>query len=376
MIIKEGRAIIRTSIDQREIFYNPRGRFTRSLGVAVVAAESSIKRRKIDVADVLAATGVRGIRYYLESDSVNVIFLNDISKSAYKLIRENLRVNRVERAEISCLDANLFLAQRFREKDKLDFIDIDPYGSPAPFIDLAVSAVKVDGLLAITSTDLAPLCGIYPWASFRKYGGKPFKDEFCHEMAARILIFALQQACGRRERFAETVLTCYSEHYLRIYARIRRGKKKFPKEDIGVMYRCLKCLEIFVRRIDNPLEKCPLCGSRLNVAGPLWIGNIHRKEFLEQVGKFVERVYEIKDRDRIRSFVKVAISENDYPPYHFDISRASKRLKVSSPSVNSVIEKLKSIGFRATRTHFNPTGIKTNAPYNELLKIIRELSIA
>lgn len=40
-----------------------------------------------------------------------------------------------------------------------DAIDLDPYGTPVQFLDSAVQAVSEGGLLAVTATDMAVLCG-------------------------------------------------------------------------------------------------------------------------------------------------------------------------------------------------------------------------
>ena len=44
-----------------------------------------------------------------------------------------------------------------RMKNKFDCVDIDPYGSPSPFIDAAVQCVSDGGLLMITATDMVLL---------------------------------------------------------------------------------------------------------------------------------------------------------------------------------------------------------------------------
>jgi len=44
-----------------------------------------------------------------------------------------------------------------QEKARVDVVDLDPYGTAAPFIDTAVQAVKDEGLLCVTCTDLAVL---------------------------------------------------------------------------------------------------------------------------------------------------------------------------------------------------------------------------
>jgi len=54
--------------------------------------------------------------------------------------------------------STLLYAHR-EESDRVDVIDLDPYGTAAPFIDSAVQAVADGGLLCVTCTDLAVLAG-------------------------------------------------------------------------------------------------------------------------------------------------------------------------------------------------------------------------
>ncbi|RLG60940.1 tRNA (guanine(10)-N(2))-dimethyltransferase [Candidatus Geothermarchaeota archaeon] len=372
LFVKEGKALIKTKLNEKEVFYNPRGKFTRSLGVIVVAAEGEVKGRELVVADALAATGIRGIRYFLESGKVKKLFLNDISRTAYYIIQENLKLNKIsgESAIVTRLDANSFLSSHFKEKDKFDLVDVDPYGSPAPYIDNSVSAVKEGGILAITATDLAPLCGIYPWPAFRKYWALPLRGEFCHEIAARILINLVVQSCGRKERVPEPILTCRSEHYIRVYVRIKKGKRNFPYEKIGFIYRCEKCLEVYVRSIKEAfMNKCPICGSNLLTSGPLWIGDLHSVSFLDKLNRVKDLVEE--DRAKVDKFLFFFKKELKMPPYYYDVSKACGLLKKSMPSIQRIINALISMGFKATRTHFNPVGIKTTAPYKEFLEVIK-----
>ena len=56
-------------------------------------------------------------------------------------------------------------------------IDLDPYGTAAPFIDSAVQAVSDGGLLCVTCTDMASLSGNQPEACFAKYGSMPTRGK-------------------------------------------------------------------------------------------------------------------------------------------------------------------------------------------------------
>ncbi len=44
-----------------------------------------------------------------------------------------------------------------RYKKKFHCVDIDPYGSPSPFVDAAVQCVADGGLLMVTATDMVLL---------------------------------------------------------------------------------------------------------------------------------------------------------------------------------------------------------------------------
>lgn len=49
--------------------------------------------------------------------------------------------------------------QNRHHTDRFTIIDLDPYGSPTPFLDAAVQSIADGGLLCITCTDMAVLCG-------------------------------------------------------------------------------------------------------------------------------------------------------------------------------------------------------------------------
>lgn len=44
-----------------------------------------------------------------------------------------------------------------RNKNKFDVVDVDPYGSPSPFVDAAVQCVADGGLLMVTATDMVSI---------------------------------------------------------------------------------------------------------------------------------------------------------------------------------------------------------------------------
>lgn len=71
-------------------------------------------------------------------------------------------------------------------KQRFSIIDLDPYGSPAPFLDAAVQSLAEGGLLMITCTDMAVLCGNHSETCHSKYGSICLKSKSCHEMVYNI----------------------------------------------------------------------------------------------------------------------------------------------------------------------------------------------
>ncbi len=102
----------------------------------------------------------RSIRYAKEIEGLTKIVANDISEKAVDSIRKNVEDNGVQDiVQVSHNDACMAMYSRRHFRDRFSMIDLDPYGSPTPFLDAAVQSVADDGLLCVTCTDMAVLCG-------------------------------------------------------------------------------------------------------------------------------------------------------------------------------------------------------------------------
>lgn len=74
----------------------------------------------------------------------------------------------------------LFMHRKYGRQ--FDAVDLDPFGSPAHFLDSAVQATADDGVLMVTCTDLATMCGNSPEACLARYGTMSMRIRACHEM--------------------------------------------------------------------------------------------------------------------------------------------------------------------------------------------------
>ncbi len=372
-LIIEGKVRILNRLGNKEVFYNPKAELTRTLGVLFVYVEGKIKDDAIVISDPLAATGIRGIRYAVESQCVKRVLFNDKSRLAYKIIRKNVQINNIEEiSQVGNVDANVFLYSHF---DECDFIDVDPFGSPSPFIDSAVSAVRNQGVVAITSTDLAPLCGLYTKAALRKYGSLPVHTEYCHEVAVRILIKELLRAAGRHFKYGDLLSSHVLGQYGRVYMRISRGKLKYRDEYIGYIIHNYTSGEIITVSMRNLtlLKEYLSKNDKIVVSGPLWIGPLHDCNYIKKMKNILlkNNLFSEKKTQQLVKYLNMFIEENDFPPFYYNFHVACKKLKKSPPSINEVIDALRARGFQATRTHFSRFGIKTTADYNSFLDTLR-----
>ena len=349
------------------VFYNPDMELNRDITVASISGFITQKEadlNKLSYVDVMAATGIRGIR--IASEVGLRCHLNDWNENAYQLIKENIEFNGSEDVcTTSHQNANTLLHQK-----PYDIVDVDPFGSPAPFLDSAARSVR--SLLCITATDTAPLCGAHLKSGIRKYSALPLNTEYHREMGARILLGSITRALALRDKGTNVLLTHATRHYVRTYVEIVYGVKAADEamEGLGFINHCFNCgFRAWEHGLVPQLESdCPICHKTLRFAGPLWLGNIQEQDFCQVVldelenrkpGKWVQA-------SKIVSFCRDEINL----PTYYDQHWLSKKLKISPGPIDDLIQALKTAGFKASRTHFTGTGFKTDAGFEKINEIL------
>ncbi|MCK5332978.1 MAG: tRNA (guanine(10)-N(2))-dimethyltransferase, partial [Candidatus Aenigmarchaeota archaeon] len=333
-----------------EVFYNTHMKFNRDISVIALKTYQKLFGRTLNVMDVLSATGVRGIRYALECEGIDKIIMNDLNPHAFELIEENVKLNGIKNAEVFRLDACELLS---RHKYLIDFVDVDPFGSPISFLDAAARAVSNKGFLGITATDTAPLSGTYPKTCRRRYGAVTFRSDIGHEIGLRILIANIARECAKYDKGITPVLSFSMRHYFRIFARIKKTKSAALKavDSIGYLWLCKKCGSRGFAK-DSGTKKCPSCKSDTMNAGPLWIENIYEKPFLEKMNAVAGTGQEKKFLEKL-----ILESEKNTPLY--DIHQLAKLSGKAVPKTEKVLEVLSKKGFFAVNSITSGHHIKT-----------------
>jgi tRNA (guanine26-N2/guanine27-N2)-dimethyltransferase len=203
-------------------------------------SEPTFRPPKITILEALSATGLRSIRYAKEIPDVKVVLANDLSASACDAMRRNVQLNGVGEGEaegeqpdvgrregcngvvrVNEGDACTLMYNHRDPKARVDMVDLDPYGTAAPFIDAAIGAINDGGLLAVTCTDLAVLAGSnYPEKCFSNYGGVCCNAEYSHEVALRLVLNSLAQAAARYGRTITPLLSFSIDFYVRLFVRV------------------------------------------------------------------------------------------------------------------------------------------------------------
>lgn len=355
------------------VFYNPVMELNRDISVVVINQYKQGLDHNITICDAFGGTGIRGIRYSKEIDGVDEVHVCDVNPLAIDQTKKNMILNDVDNIQVHQTDANILLQSN---KGLFDVVDIDPFGTPAMFLQATSSNIRPGGLICISATDTSALCGTYHDPCLRKYGAQPQKTEYCHENGIRILIAAICRNLAVNQKYLHVLFSHSTEHYMRVYATVSRAGKKTNEslKNIGFIAHCPKCLHRQVYHGYAPVmdENCPSCNHKYDIAGPMWLGNISDKTFIEKMIKMAESVSLNKKKEVIDLFEK-CYNESEGPITFYDIHKLCKKLKISAPKMNDVIDEIKNRGYFISRTHFKPTGMRTDIPLDELNSLIKSL---
>jgi len=352
------------------VFYNPHMELSRDISVSAVQVLAG-ELGSIRVCDPLAGVGARGLRYAKEVKGIAKVIANDRSREAFELVKRNVELNGLASlVEIRNEDANVLL---WENRGRFNFVDLDPFGSPAPFVDAACAALARRGMLAITATDTAPLSGTHTKACLRRYGARPIKTEYCHELGIRILVGFVQRVAGKHELALTPMLAHATRHYFRVYLRARRSPSTADEllAEQGHVSHCIACgRREFTQGMAVELPNICECGGRFAHAGPLWLGRLMDQMFIREISRdLLRRNFKLGQQELV--LLNQCAEEADGPPTFYDMHELARRAGVSPPKIIGLIGKLRGRGHFASRTHFSGTGFRTNAPMDEIVKIFK-----
>ncbi|NXO73628.1 TRM1 dimethyltransferase, partial [Phainopepla nitens] len=304
-----------------------------------------------------------------------------------------------------------------------DVIDLDPYGSPAPFLDAAVQAVNEGGLLCVTCTDMAVMAGNSAETCYSKYGAVSLKGKFCHEMALRIILHSLDLRANCYQRFVVPLLSVSADFYVRVFVRVFTGqaKVKASASKQALVFHCVGCGSHHLQRLGRATSHgsgysppraiegspetpggsprpsggavttsppsrfkystatgppvgptCEFCHQRHQGGGPVWAEPLHDPAFVEGVLAALERSPgRFSTEPRLQGMLSVIAEELSDVPLYYTLDGLSSTIRSNTPSLLQLRSALLHAGFRVSLSHACRNAVKTDAPPAVLWDIMR-----
>jgi tRNA (guanine26-N2/guanine27-N2)-dimethyltransferase len=309
----------------------------RDLNVALVA--SAMRGRTGGVGlDLLAATGVRGLRLLVETPVFSRFVLSDRNPEALPVLAANAWPYADRGARVVRLDA-----RRSGVKGPFDYVDLDPFGTPVPYLDAVFPLVTSGGLLGVTATDMPVLTGVSKGAAERRYGGRPIRGRLGPEGGLRLLLAELARRARSAGRSIQPIAGYIHDHHVR--ALVRVGPPSPEPDPV------------------ETLDPGTFEGPRLPPGppyGPMWLGPLFDPGTIAQL----EPPRDAGRPREVARWIAEFREEAAVPvPFYYESNELARwRSLASPPAPDDVVQTLRAMGFAAGRTHARDGAFRTTAP--------------
>ena len=428
MLHREGRTLCRLARDPSEsgtgpaakgqdvVFHNPAmsGSRTRSVLLLQHCIEAGLLGDgSIYALDGLSATGLRARRWLNELPAKSAARISatmgDMDPVALNWAMRCHEEFPPEHGEGELLPHLGDLRKSVLEHGR-HWVDIDPYGSPLPFLDTAIQSLARRGIAEISATDSAALTGSSKNALLRRYGARVRTDGLAHDSGLRVLLATVARTAARHERSIEPLLSIWESHHLRVSVRVLRSVEgaNDVERSLGWRVACPTSEEVS-SSIESDLQPetshdslpmhCflplshPVDRSDKRISGPMWTGSVGQAEAMASMTEeralelcgpgtieddpvgWTERDFEYERRRVTRSVRHISEESRviDAPHLILVDELASWLGSGSPPSPSVMAEALRRAGHRAAVAHYGKPAFRTDAPWDVVVGTSREV---
>ncbi len=347
------------------VFYNPQAVIGRD--VTTLTLHLWFKNKDFFFVDLLAGTGVRGIRIALETNGYGI--LNDVDPIAYKYCVRNVELNMIgDKLDVFMDEANSLMNSFTFSGIPIDYIDVDPYGSPIPFIEPVFKPLAKKALLGVSATDTASLTCSYKKKTLYRYNVECIETDFDKELGLRILLYSITHRGASLCVAVKPLISIYYKHYYRIIFETTRScieSYRIISSCRGYLWFCPKSLERgFIKNPEEAYDINCMDNEKPRIAGPLWICSLGNENLVQKAYEEASGLEYISKTTR--KILETLIYEYSINNPYIRLDQLYSKYRRNMIPIKEFIETLRNNGFKASRTHMDPRGIKTNATIRNL----------
>jgi tRNA (guanine26-N2/guanine27-N2)-dimethyltransferase len=189
------------------------------------------------------------------------------------------------------------------------------------------------------------------------------RTEFGKEVAIRILMACLSLISVRLELGLKLVFSHASDHYVRVYVKIMKGRTHANEtiRHFGYIEYCPECLNRTLRGSIEDLEvECDNCRVNKKIGGPIWSDQLWDPRLVEKMNSNAASL--ISNRmSEVQNLLSRITDELEAPAFYYRIDRIAHKFHTNPPKTTTVVRTLRDMGYTATLTHFDPNGFRTDA---------------
>ncbi len=427
VVHREGRTLTRVSSlpdseskgpaakSKDSVFHNPAmaGSRTRSVLLMAHAIESGmLGDSEIRALDGLSASGLRARRWLNElpsnSSSRLIATVGDMEQNALDWAIKTEAEFPSKNGEFNSLLGDLrasVISQGWH------WVDIDPFGSPVPFLDTAIQSLARRGVLEVSATDTAALTGSSKNPLMRRYGARVRLDKLKHDSGLRVLMATVARAAARHDRSIIPLLAIWDSHHLRVSVRVLRLMEGANNLESSLGWRVYNPTKEEVEASTNsgllpkdsgtdlpircflPLSH-PVAREDKRVSGPMWIGPMGDKDVMASmtverslelcgaiysetdIANWSQKNVELENRKIARAVRNIAEESEAIETTHLvPVDELSSWLERGGPpSPARMAELLNQAGYTSSVSHYAEPAFRSEAPWSEIVRVFDEIS--
>lgn len=340
---------------QLPVFYNPEMKINRDTSLLFIKSYFS---KPISYCDPMGASGIREMRFVsCIPEKFSKIVVGDVSDKAIKTMKKHFKINKLSKKSVDFLRAN---AQYSLSSQYYDMIEIDPFGSPVPFLDTALQRIKHNGVISITATDTASLCGRYPKTGFRRYGLKTEFVLWYEEFGLRGLIAYCQREAAKYDKALTVEMSFTAKHFYKVFFKVEESRGKANQSLNALKY-------VFYDKTTQDITFYDY--EEKGVLGKIYTGSLNNKKLLKTMKEMSHLLNSSKQAHRLLDSL---LEEVDIVGY-YNPHKLQKAFKFDcSKKFSQIISDLREQGFEVSRAHNNNLGIKTTAKGNDIICVMKK----